>query len=84
MAPAVACSGEAAEITSRRSTENGKEGLMTRCDEMCEGDVYYCEHCGLEIEVVEECSHEDGVEAEEVCRVEEFVCCGEPMTLKED
>jgi hypothetical protein len=57
---------------------------MTRCDEMREGEVYYCEHCGLEIEVIEECSHEDGDEAVEVCRVEEFVCCGEPMTLRED
>ena len=52
---------------------------MARCDEMREGDVYYCERCGLEIEVIEECSHEDGEEAEETCRVEEFVCCGEPM-----
>jgi hypothetical protein len=57
---------------------------MARCDEMREGDIYYCERCGLEIEVIEECEHEDGEDAEEVCSVEEFTCCGQPMTLKED
>ena len=57
---------------------------MARCDEMHEGDVYVCEKCGLEIEVVAECSHDDGEEADETCRLEEFVCCGEPMTLKEE
>ncbi len=57
---------------------------MARCDEMREGEIYVCERCGLEIEVVEECSHEDGEDAEEVCRVDEFICCGEPMALKED
>ena len=57
---------------------------MARCDEMREGDVYRCERCGLEIEIIEECSHDDGEEAEESCRVEEFVCCGEPMVLMEE
>jgi hypothetical protein len=51
---------------------------------MREGEVYYCEHCGLEIEVVEECSHEEGEETEEVCRIAEFTCCGVPLSLKED
>ena len=64
--------------------DKGKEDAVARCDEMREGDVYCCEHCGLEIEVVGECSHEEGEEAEEVCRIEEFVCCGEPMTSKEE
>jgi len=54
---------------------------MTRCDEMREGEVYCCEQCGLEIQVIEECSHDD--DGDEVCRVEGFVCCGEPMALKE-
>ncbi len=56
---------------------------MARCDDMREGDVYRCERCGLEIEVVEECSH-DEEDADETCRAEEFVCCGEPMTLVEE
>ena len=56
---------------------------MARCDEMHEGDVYVCEKCGLEIEVIEECSH-DNDDADETCRVEEFVCCGEPMTLRDE
>lgn len=57
---------------------------MPRCDEMQEGEIYYCERCGLEIQVLEECSHEEGDDEEEVCSVEGFVCCGEPLTLKED
>ena len=57
---------------------------MTRCDDMREGDVYVCEKCGLEIEVIEECSHEDGEEAEETCRIAEFMCCGEHLTLREE
>ncbi len=57
---------------------------MARCDEMREGEVYYCEECGLEIEVLEECSHEEGDEDEETCSIEGFVCCGRPLTLKED
>jgi hypothetical protein len=56
---------------------------MTRCDEMREGDVYVCDKCGLEIEIVEECNHDDE-EADDVCRIEEFTCCGEPLTLKEE
>lgn len=56
---------------------------MARCDEMREGEVYCCEHCGLEIQVIEECSHEEDEEAEEICRIEDFVCCGEPLSLKE-
>ncbi len=56
---------------------------MARCDEMREGEIYRCEQCGLEIQVIEECAHEEGAEAEETCQVEGFVCCGEPLTLKE-
>ena len=57
---------------------------MARCDEMREGEVYYCEECGLEIEVLEECSHEEGDEDEETCSIEGFMCCGRPLTLKEE
>ncbi len=57
---------------------------MVRCDEMREGEIYCCEKCGLEIEVIAECSHEEGDEAEETCRIEGFTCCGEPLTLKEE
>jgi hypothetical protein len=57
---------------------------MTRCDEMRQGDVYVCEQCGLEIEILEECSHVDEDDADETCRLEEFRCCGEPLTLKEE
>ncbi len=72
------------EGDSRVPSSEAEGGIMARCDEMREGEVYYCEHCGLEIEVLEECVHEEGEEAEEVCRIEGFVCCGEPLTLRED
>lgn len=57
---------------------------MTRCDDMRQGDVYCCEECGLEVEVLEECTHEEDDESEESCSIEGFVCCGRPLTLKED
>ena len=57
---------------------------MPRCDEMQQGEAYYCEECGLEIEVTEECSHDDDNEPDEVCSVDEFMCCGRPLTLRED
>ena len=57
---------------------------MARCDEMREGEIYCCEECGLEIQVLEECSHEEGEEGEETCAIQGFVCCGQPLSLKED
>jgi hypothetical protein len=47
------------------------------------GQVYVCEDCGLELEVVKECVDcgEDAAscECEEHC---DFSCCGEEMKLK--
>jgi len=57
---------------------------MARCDEMREGDVYCCEECGLELEVLVECSHDDTDEDDETCSIEGFMCCGKPLTLKEE
>jgi hypothetical protein len=47
------------------------------------GQVYVCEGCGLELQVVQECK-ECG-ESVEDCACEEhctFECCGEPFKLK--
>jgi hypothetical protein len=47
------------------------------------GQVYFCEGCGLELQVVKECD-ECGEEAAE-CACEEhctFSCCGEEMKLR--
>jgi len=58
---------------------------MANCHEMKLGQVYVCEDCGLELEVVKECK-ECGTEAD-TCGCEApctFECCGEPLKLKEE
>ena len=56
---------------------------MAVCHEMKEGQVYFCDDCGLELKVVKECK-ECGTSAAE-CSSEEctFVCCNKPLKLKE-
>ncbi|MBN1885489.1 MAG: hypothetical protein JW876_08210 [Candidatus Krumholzibacteriota bacterium] len=55
---------------------------MPECHEMKKGQIWRCEDCGLELEVVAECSEcgEGSDCAAEPC---EFTCCGGPLTLKE-
>ena len=56
---------------------------MPSCHDMKLGEVYVCEDCGLELQVVKECDA-CGEPAEE-CECAEhcsFECCGEPMKLK--
>jgi hypothetical protein len=47
------------------------------------GEVYVCEECGLELQVVKECDEcgedEESCECVEHCN---FSCCGEEMKLK--
>ena len=35
-------------------------------------------------EVLAECSHDDTDEDDETCSIEGFMCCGKPLTLKEE
>jgi predicted nucleic acid-binding Zn ribbon protein len=58
---------------------------MASCHEMKLGQVYVCEECGLELEVVKECK-EAGLPDEECsCAAHGgFECCGEPLKLKEE
>ncbi|MGM0406089.1 MAG: hypothetical protein ACQEQM_08110 [Thermoplasmatota archaeon] len=56
---------------------------MTDCHDMEKGQVYMCEDCGLELTVTKECEEcEDTIE-ECGCGPCKFICCGEPLTLKE-
>ena len=55
---------------------------MASCHQMKLGQVYVCEECGLELEVVKECE-ECGEEGECTLVECEFKCCGEEMKLKE-
>ena len=57
---------------------------MTNCHEMKVGQVYGCEDCGLELEVISECD-ECGTDPESCeCPPCQFVCCGEPLELKQE
>ena len=56
---------------------------MVSCHDMKLGQIYVCEGCGLELQVVQEC--EECGESVEDCACEEhctFECCGEPLKLK--
>ena len=57
---------------------------MPSCHDMKLGQVYVCEGCGLELQVVQECE-ECGEDAAECGCVEHctFACCGEELKLKE-
>ncbi len=52
---------------------------MASCSEMKTGEVYVCEDCGLEIQVLKSCA--DNEEGSCSCG-EPVSCCGEPPTLK--
>jgi hypothetical protein len=57
---------------------------MTNCHDMRVGQVYVCEGCGLELEVIKECE-ECGTDPESCeCPPCQFVCCGDPLKLKVD
>ncbi len=56
-----------------------EEMIMANCSEMKTGDVYACQLCGLELEVVKTCSCEPGGEGG--CTVP-LQCCGQEMTKK--
>jgi len=52
---------------------------VANCVDMKKGDVFICDACGLEIEVVKECSC--GQEEEDACS-RPMECCGQTMRLK--
>jgi hypothetical protein len=52
---------------------------MASCGEMKAGEVYVCESCGLEIQVLASCA--DREEGACAC-AESLTCCGGPLTLK--
>jgi len=56
---------------------------MPVCREMKKDEVYFCETCGLEIQVVKECNECSSIMGEcteETCK---FICCDKPLSLKE-
>ena len=49
------------------------------CNELKAGQTLVCERCGLELEVINECTNDS---CSTGC-VGDIDCCGEPMKLKE-
>jgi hypothetical protein len=58
---------------------------MPKCHDLKKNDVYICEDCGLELQVVKECRCDDSTQ-ECACYTEPnacvFSCCGEEMRKK--
>jgi len=59
---------------------------MASCHEMKKGEVYVCEECGMELQVMVECEHAGTAAAECICHVNSgecaIVCCGKPLMKK--
>ena len=56
---------------------------MAQCHEMKVGEVYMCEDCGLELQVVKSCVEEEAPEDSCSCTPCRFVCCGQDLVKKE-
>ena len=55
---------------------------MTNCHNMKKGDIYSCEGCGLELQVVKECT-DVGKPADDCsCSPCTIVCCDKELQLK--
>jgi len=54
---------------------------MANCIEMEEGDIYICEICGLELQVIRSCSC---IVGEEVSCTVPLQCCSKDMIKKAD
>lgn len=52
---------------------------MPSCAEMKKGQIYVCQSCGVELQVIKECT-----ECEENCATDPcaFSCCNQELTLK--
>ena len=58
---------------------------MTGCSEMKKGEVYVCDDCGIELQVIKECEHSDSEEGSS-CHAGGndcgFTCCDKPLRKK--
>ena len=50
---------------------------MSECHEMKNGEIYVCEDCGLELQVVKTCAETNACSCSEP-----ITCCGKPLALK--
>ena len=56
---------------------------MPNCHEMTKGQIYVCEGCGLELQVVKECKEAETPAESCACGPCTFVCCDGPLKLKQ-
>ncbi len=58
---------------------------MPKCHDLKKNEVYACEHCGLEMQVIKECTCDESTQ-DCACYTEPhacvFSCCGEEMKKK--
>lgn len=55
---------------------------MASCNEMRKGEVYACEDCGLELEVIKECKEAGTASETSQCAPCPIMCCGEELKKK--
>ena len=59
---------------------------MLSCSEMKKGEVYMCQECGLELQVVKECTDTGTPEEKHACTPGSgtctFSCCGKDLVKK--
>jgi hypothetical protein len=59
---------------------------MPNCHEMKVGEIYYCEECGIELKVMNECKDADTPAEECKCHPDNdpctFSCCGTELRKK--
>lgn len=59
---------------------------MPNCHEMKMGEIYYCEECGIELEVMKACKNAEKPAEECECHLEHdpctFFCCGSGLKKK--
>jgi len=56
---------------------------MAHCHNMKVGEVYACNDCGLELQVIKACKDVDTPEDSCACTPCQFVCCGAELVKKE-
>jgi hypothetical protein len=55
---------------------------MTNCSDMKLGEIYACNECGIELEVVKECKDAGLPPDQCVCNPCTIKCCGEELVKK--
>jgi len=58
---------------------------MSSCNDMKKGEIYICDDCGIELQVIKECEHsesDDGSSCNWCGNNCGFTCCDKPLRRK--